>query len=151
MVSRRSVRESNSTTKSGQIGANSSCSSSESISHRSLRIHARSGARTAPLGRVKPADESKPKPVSSDCIQIPNWTRSPKLRCPDLLPVGGIIITSPSQVSSILRSGLAWQNSKNSCLSMRNADPKCSVRALWSVCNATALMENPPNKKDWTC
>src|SRR5439155_23787767 len=64
-IERRSVGERNSTTKSGQSGANPSRCSVLSASHRSRRTHETSGERLAPLGRVKSVEESKTTPEPS--------------------------------------------------------------------------------------
>src|SRR3990172_3032328 len=92
--------ERSSHTKSGQKGANRSCSSSLKAFHLSRRVQAASGERLAPFGSVKPALESKhnPRPSWSDQLASRwfNWL----LRHPVLLPVGDMTINSPDAVSS---------------------------------------------------
>src|SRR5260370_33571575 len=113
-VERRSDLERNSTTKSGQIGANSLRSASVNASQRSRRIQETSGERLAPLGSVKPVEESKPTPVPSVSTHLPNRTARVKLRLPPSETTGGIIIISPSLFISTRSSGCSAQNSANS-------------------------------------
>ena len=72
-----SERGLSSTTKSGQIGENcSSLSSSVRAFQRSFKIHAASGERVAPLGSLKPAEESNPVPRASAIAQTTSWAVS---------------------------------------------------------------------------
>src|SRR2546426_9160046 len=104
-VERRSDLERNSTTKSGQIGANSLRSASVNASQRSRRIQETSGERLAPLGSVKPVEESKPTPVPSVSTHSKNRPESKKFRLPPSETTGGIIIISPSLFISTRSSG----------------------------------------------
>jgi hypothetical protein len=56
---RVSLADLNSMTKSGQIGAKEAFSAAVRAFQRSSLIHDASGERVAPLGKVKPALESK--------------------------------------------------------------------------------------------
>ena len=58
-----SLADLNSIAKSGQIGAKEAWNAAVRAFQRSSLIHDASGERVAPLGRVKPALESKPIPV----------------------------------------------------------------------------------------
>src|SRR5215210_4365454 len=88
----RSVFDRNSTTKSGQIGEKVSFSSLVSASQRSRRIQEASGERCAPLGSVKPADESKGKPLLSVSAQTVSRVVSLTLRFELIGPAGIMII-----------------------------------------------------------
>jgi hypothetical protein len=66
---RVSLADLNSMAKSGQIGAKEAFSAAVRVFHRSSLIHDASGERVAPLGRVKPALESKPIPVPFCSVQ----------------------------------------------------------------------------------
>ncbi len=65
--------ERNSATKAGHKGGKPSFSSAVSRSQRVRSTQARSGERLAPLGSVKPVDESKPMPVAS---RSTHWPKS---------------------------------------------------------------------------
>src|SRR5260370_28032731 len=108
-----SLRDRISTTKSGQSGANPSCSSSLRASHLSRFIHAASGESMAVLGSVKREEESKLMPVQSFWAQSASWKLRLELRIPVFEPVGGMAIDSPVEVSSSRRSRLARHNSSN--------------------------------------
>lgn len=69
-----------STTKSGQTGANRFLSLSLISAQRSFVIHARSGARSEPLGNLNPVEESNPAPNWAVSFQIPNFTVNLKFR-----------------------------------------------------------------------
>ena len=111
---RESLGDVSSMTKSGQIGANFRRCSGFRASHRAFRIQAESGDRSAPLGRMNPVEESNPTPVPSRMTHAANNPFRLKFRCPVSLPAGGMMISSPSRVRSILRSLFSPQNSNNS-------------------------------------
>src|SRR6266581_1141028 len=60
----------NSTTKSGQTGASFSCCSRVKAAQRLSGIQDASGARFAPFGSEKPADDPKQIPVPSVSVQF---------------------------------------------------------------------------------
>src|SRR5436309_11854373 len=91
-----SLRERNSTTKSGHRGGNCSCSTGLREFHRSLRIQLASGAQPALLGKMNSVDESKTCPVPSLSAQLPKATISFAFCLPVLPPVGAMTIISPS-------------------------------------------------------
>ena len=140
-----SERERSSTTKSGHKGGNSSCSSAASASHRDRGTQARSGERLAPLGSVKPVDESKPRPVPSASTHRLNSPMRVKLRDPVHPPVGGIMTRSPLLVRSIRHSGFNWHKTKNSwSLIFSTREPRCRMSGWDAVTMAAGLMPSPP-------
>src|SRR2546426_9802705 len=108
-----SLGDRNSTTKSGHRGAKPSCSSSLIDSQRSRLTHDASGERMAPFGSVKPAEESKAKPLPSISDHSPTLNSRVELRNPVFDPAGGMTMSSPMAVSSMRRSGLSRHNASN--------------------------------------
>ena len=88
-------------------------SSSVKLERRDFRIHELSGARTAPLGSVKPADESNAIPLPSEVVQFSNWAVILLFLFAVRPNAGGIISINPSAVSSIRKSSFIAQNSAN--------------------------------------
>src|ERR1043166_1937783 len=80
-----SVRERNSTTRSGHRGGNSN---GLREFHRSLRIQLASGARPALLGKMNSVDEAKTCPVPSFSAQLTKAAISFAFCFPILPPVG---------------------------------------------------------------
>src|SRR5687768_1184728 len=111
---KESDSERSSTTKSGQICANFPRCFLVKVFHLASFIQLKSGERTAPLGSVKPDEESKPFPVPSFSTQTANFPVKLKFFPPVSLKVGGIITVFPSLSLSILKSLCRWQKWKNS-------------------------------------
>jgi len=113
-LGRLSDSERNSITKSEQRGTKPFRCWGVRDSHRSLLTQDASGERLAPLGRLKPVEESKPSPKSScSSHQWASWPVILKFRFPDSPPVGGFTINSPVAVRSSLRSRLAAESPSN--------------------------------------
>ena len=114
-VFKRSDLDITSATKSGHNGTNSSCSSSASLFHRSIAIHATSGDRIAPFASKKPVEESNAIPSFAIRFQLRTSPPISRLRNPDFPPDGDITMRSPLLVRSIRISLLLAQRRK-SCL-----------------------------------
>lgn len=139
----------NSTTKSGQIGANPSCCSGVSVFQRSNRIQAASGDRLAPFGNVKPVLESNPTPVPSRSAQFINCWVILAFRFPDPDPVGGMMIRSPVAVRSMCRSRLSWQSSKNCSSVISTTGCSRTVKGDCSIVNTLVTQTASIQTWEW--
>src|SRR5690242_16474130 len=83
----RSVEERSSTTKSGQRGMNRGRFDGGSAASRLRRTHDASGERVAPLGSLKPAEESNALPVPPVSAQLPSW----RVSSPFLIPASSTV------------------------------------------------------------
>lgn len=110
---RRSDGERTSTTKSGQTGGNFSRWSSVSASQRSRVTQAASGERIAPLGRMKPTEESKASPLPSCSAQLASWLHRSRFLALEAPPAGATRTRTPPASRSMRRSRLSWQKSYN--------------------------------------
>ena len=81
-----------------------------SDSHFAKDIHAASGERSLPLGRLNPVDESKILPFFKVRLHKYNSPFKSALKLPVSPPVGDITINSPLAVRSNFMSGFAAQS-----------------------------------------
>src|SRR5712692_10285871 len=89
-----SLGDQSSMTKSGQIGAKTSCCSGVKASQRLRRIQDPSGDREAPFGRVKPVLESNTTPRLSFLAQFASWRLISAFNMPVLEFVGDMTTIS---------------------------------------------------------
>ena len=149
--------ERSSITKSGEMWANPRFfSSAVNSAKRLFRTQEASGERTAPLGKVKPALESKATPVPSSSAQIVTRAVIPAFWFPVVMLAGGKISSAPSAFFSMRRVSFSelsisnWQSVSCTMGASRNTDgpewlhprpalapfamnPAAALRSEWSL------------------